>query len=199
MKNTEEFFDKFRGDEDLFNDVEIAKDNTDNNFDWVPKIVSSVSTAGDPWYESIRTKCEVCSEILWHGQFIKHIRLTHSMGLKDYEKIYSNSVRDLPYYQCLICNQFVAHYSSPISGHLTIEHGITLLEYHEKYEKNRGKTDSSNISYLQGTKVKIETDIENNFNLQMTKSEVKENTDCNFSNPEQNLEGQPPCDEVMPI
>merc|ERR1711892_1431333 len=80
MKNSEEFFDKFMGDEDLFSDDENAKDNTDNNFDWAPKIISSVSTADDPWYESIRTKCEVCSEILWHGQFIKHIRLTHSMG-----------------------------------------------------------------------------------------------------------------------
>ena len=199
MKNSEEFFDKFRGDEDLFSDDENAKDNTDNNFDWAPKIISSVSTADDPWYESIRTKCEVCSEILWHGQFIKHIRLTHSMGLKDYKKVHSNSVMELPNYQCLICYQFVAHYSSPISGHLTSKHGITLPEYYDKYEKDRDKTDSSNISYLLETKVKIETDIESDCKPQMPKSEVKESPDCQFSNPEQNPEGQPPCDEVMPI
>ena len=44
---------------------------------------------------------------------------------------------DVDQHKCLICSTLMAHYTSPISGHLTSKHGITITEYYEEYHKHQ--------------------------------------------------------------
>ena len=90
---------------------------------------------GKPWYEVKKTTCGMCNKTFWHGQFIKHIKLEHALPLKDYKMKFPEADLEIDQYRCLVCGAMMAHYSSPISGHLTSKHGITITEYYEKYQR----------------------------------------------------------------
>jgi len=89
-----------------------------------------------PWYESTRTTCSVCHETFLHGKFIKHINIKHGLHFKDYRAKFPNANITVSNYQCLVCGVSIAHYLSPISGHLSSKHNITHLDYYDQYVKN---------------------------------------------------------------
>jgi len=93
-----------------------------------------------PWYESTRTTCAVCKETFVHGKFIKHINLKHGLHFKDYRAKFPDANITVSNYQCLVCGVSIAHYLSPISGHLSSKHNITHLDYYEQYVKNNTNT-----------------------------------------------------------
>ena len=99
-----------------------------------------------PWYESRVTSCLHCSKQFWHGQFIRHIRSEHSQSLKDYKVTFPSASLEVDQYQCLICGACLTHYSSPISGHLTSRHGITLTEYYHRFQDQINTSVSSSLS-----------------------------------------------------
>ena len=88
-----------------------------------------------PWYESKLTTCLHCSKEFWHGHFIKHLHSEHSQNLKLYKATFPSADLDVGQYSCLICGASLAHYSSPISGHLSSRHGITVREYYQEYHQ----------------------------------------------------------------
>jgi hypothetical protein len=95
---------------------------------------------GLPWYECKKTRCDICMKTFLHGQFVRHINIEHQMQLKDYRLIYPRTNLRINQYQCLICGAIMAHYSSPISGHLSSRHGLTPSEYFTQYvQKNSTK------------------------------------------------------------
>ena len=96
---------------------------------------------GRPWYESVKTQCRICNKSFWHGQFVKHVKYEHSTPLKEYKEIYPGEAEFSGQYQCLVCFANIAHYSSPISGHLTSKHGMTITEYYEIYERFRERNE----------------------------------------------------------
>ena len=96
---------------------------------------------GRPWYESVKTNCRICGKQFWHGQFVKHVKYEHATPLKQYRDMYPDERFETGQYQCLVCNSYVAHYSSPVSGHLTSKHGMTITEYYESYERFRERNE----------------------------------------------------------
>ena len=86
-----------------------------------------------PWYESKLTTCRHCSKQFWHGVFIKHIHSEHHENLKLYKAAFPDADLTVGQYVCLICGASLAHYSSPISGHLSSRHGMTVKEYYQEY------------------------------------------------------------------
>merc|ERR1719270_1608706 len=97
--------------------------------------------SGRPWYESVKTHCRICNKSFWHGQFVKHVKYEHSTPLKQYKELFPGEAEFSNTYRCLVCFANVAHYSSPISGHLTSKHGMTITEYYEIYERFRERND----------------------------------------------------------
>ena len=96
---------------------------------------------GRPWYESVKTQCRICNKSFWHGQFVKHVKYEHSTPLKQYKELFPGEADFSGQYQCLVCFANIAHYSSPISGHLTSKHGMTITEYYEIYERFRERNE----------------------------------------------------------
>merc|ERR1719187_2428680 len=90
---------------------------------------------GLPWYESKKTRSDVCFKTFLHGQFVRHINVEHQLQIRDYKVIYPQSNLNVNQYLCLACGAIMAHYSSPISGHMSSKHGMTPSEYYEKYVK----------------------------------------------------------------
>jgi len=90
-----------------------------------------------PWYEYIKITCRECRNSFWLGQFMKHIILTHKLPIKVYKAKYPDTDIPKQQYTCRMCGNKISHYASPISGHLTGRHNITMTEYYEKYEKNK--------------------------------------------------------------
>jgi predicted transcriptional regulator len=88
-----------------------------------------------PWYESVKIRCQECNNELWLGAFMKHIILTHKLPIKVYKTKYPETVIPRRQYQCRICGITVSHYASPISGHLSGRHNITMTDYYLRYEK----------------------------------------------------------------
>ena len=101
--------------------------------------------SGRPWYESVKTTCMICSKKFWHGQFVKHVKYEHATPLKQYKDLFPEVVIETGQYQCLVCNAYVAHYSSPISGHLTSKHSMTITEYYEIYERFRERNEKGEL------------------------------------------------------
>ena len=119
-----------RGEDEKGSDEEVRKDD-----DFVPHRGSTEN----PWYEVIKITCEECKNSFWLGQFMKHIILTHKLPIKTYKLKYPNTVIPKKQYTCRICGMTCSHYASPISGHLTGRHNMTMTEYYEKYEKHKVK------------------------------------------------------------
>ena len=86
-------------------------------------------------YESKLTTCLHCCKKFWHGKFIRHIHQEHSQSLKEYKVCFPQAELDVGQYVCLICGAGLAHYSSPISGHLSSRHGLTVREYYQNYHQ----------------------------------------------------------------
>ena len=103
------------------------------------------SEPGRPWYESVKTTCKICGKNFWHGQFVKHVKYEHATPLKEYRELYPQEQITIGQYQCMVCHAHVAHYSSPISGHLTSKHGMTITEYYEAYERFREKNEKGEM------------------------------------------------------
>ena len=55
--------------------------------------------------------------------------------IKVYKAKYPETVIPKRQYQCRICGIAVSHYASPISGHLSGRHNITMTDYYLRYEQ----------------------------------------------------------------
>ena len=108
-----------------------------------------------PWYESRLTSCLHCSKQLWHGKFLKHLHKVHNQSVKEYKATFPSACLEVGQYQCLICGASLAHYSSPISGHLTSRHGITVTEYFLQYQQQHQQPSLSTPSKVNKFQCKV--------------------------------------------
>ena len=140
--------------DDILNQLKTKANEADSK----PRETSLVPTKGHsygkPWYEVKENTCRMCSKTFWHGQFIKHIKLEHALPLKDYRMSHPDADMDVDQYKCLVCGALMAHYSSPISGHLTSKHGITITEYYEEYHKHQPSKET--LESIEKMKIKEE-------------------------------------------
>ena len=95
---------------------------------------SSAAVAG-PWYETKRSTCLHCGKTFWHGAFIKHVRAEHKQTVREYCARFPGAEVAVPQYRCRVpgCGVLVAHYCSPISGHLSARHGLTMTAYRDAH------------------------------------------------------------------
>lgn len=124
-------------------DVNIKKE-VDTNGDEINEdnVVLHRGSPETPWFESIKMKCKECDVYFWLGAFMKHIIQAHRLPIKVYKVKYPETVIPKRQYICRICGVSISHYASPISGHLTGRHNITMTDYYKKYEKLKVKPPS---------------------------------------------------------
>ena len=97
-------------------------------------------------------QCPMCTVSWTKKCTVNHLSSNHL--LKDYRMAHADAGMDVDQCKCLICSTLMAHYTSPISGHLTSKHGITITEYFEEYHEHQPTKET--LESIEKMKVKEE-------------------------------------------